>query len=112
MFPSLRLNSVTAQNVGMVTSHVTMHHGHRTLRTVTDWVMRKITRASAATTPRLKSIQYHLANRAPARIPTPTAIVAVHPAIPSSGLGKPRRDPCHDDRLVEQLTRMLKLQDS
>src|ERR1700712_3812548 len=110
MFPSFRLYSDTAQKVGMVTSQVTMHHGHSTFRTVTDCVMRKITRTSAATTPRLKSIQYHFANLAPARMPTPTAIVAVQPTSPSRGFGYPRSEPCQEERFVEQLTRMLKLQ--
>ena len=45
-------------------------------------------------------------------MPTPTAIVAVQPARPRSGFGKPSSDPCHEFRFLVHPTSRLKLQDS
>ena len=59
-----------------------MHQGQRVKIAKMLCPISQITKTSAPARPRLNSIQYQRANRAPARMLTPTAIGATNPASP------------------------------
>src|SRR5690606_25897096 len=99
----------THQNTGIVTDHVTMHHGHRVPSTEMLWPMSHSTNAIAAATPTAKATQSQSAMRMPKNRQTPTSITADQPTRPSNGLGKPSSDPCHDSRFAPHCTSRLKL---
>src|SRR5690554_1045024 len=108
--PSAALWRVTAQNSGMVTAQVTMHHGQSVPSTKTLWLMNQTTNASAPSTATLKVIQNHRARLTPTNTRHPTVTMAAQETNPTNGLGKPRTEPCQDSRFVPHWTSRLTLQ--
>ena len=74
------------------------------------WLNSHRTKRNPKKFPTRKSLQNHLANLAPARIPKPTMIGAIKAAIPISELGKPRSFACQVSITVLQEMNMLRSQ--
>src|SRR6218665_2678650 len=104
MVPSRRLRSVTIQNVGIVTDHVSMHHGQSTASEKMLWEMSHPTNTRAPSAPTLSPAQNQRGKGTPPSSSTPIVMTTGQAMRPIKLLASPKTEPCHESRFVEHFT--------
>src|SRR5690349_2408293 len=95
--PALRVRAVVTTKIGMVTAQTHMHQMQRAPITYRVWVCSQVRNTTASRQAPSKQARYQRRSRAPASIAMPVVPTMAKPAMPSSGLGKPKRAPARDD---------------